>query len=157
MIYLNRHVTGLSLNGLVLDQDYERAGQVTKRLIGAGLGRKIIPDMIVHRRHDLGPAGNLLAIEVKTHNREDGRLHDFAKLSVLTGHAAEAIAYDKCLRLLPSDPVPSDQSFRGHVSLPASMCPYKHGLWLLLEPDGPQYWWWSSGSGPRRLACDIEP
>ncbi|GAB4102989.1 hypothetical protein GCM10028790_20080 [Micromonospora taraxaci] len=37
MIYLNRHLTGLSLNGLVLDQDYERAGQATKRLIGAGL------------------------------------------------------------------------------------------------------------------------
>ncbi|MFF0123916.1 hypothetical protein ACFYP0_15065 [Micromonospora arida] len=56
---LNRHLTGLPLNGLVLDQDYERAGQVTKRLIGAGLSRKIISDMIVHRRHDLGPAGDL--------------------------------------------------------------------------------------------------
>jgi hypothetical protein len=156
MIYLNRHLTGLSLNGLVLDQDYERAGQVPKRLIGAGLNRKIIPDMIVHRRHDLGSTGNLLAIEVKTHNRDDARLHDFAKLSVLTGHVAEAIAYDKCLRL-PSDPVPSDQNFQDHLSLPAGMHPYKHGLWLLLEPDGPQYWWWSSGNGPRRLSCDMEP
>ena len=59
MIYLNRHLTGLSLNGLVLDQDYERASQVTKRLIGEGFSRKVTPDMIVHRRHDLGPAGNL--------------------------------------------------------------------------------------------------
>lgn len=59
MIYLDRHLTGLSLNGLVLDQDHERTGQVTKRLIGAGFSRKVITDMIVHRRHDLGPAGNL--------------------------------------------------------------------------------------------------
>lgn len=155
MVYLDQHLADLSRSGLVLDQDYERAGQVTKRLVGTGLpNRKIVPDLIFHRRHDLGPAANLLAVEVKTRNRQDGRLHDFAKLSVLTGHVRQAIAYDKCLRL-PGDPAPPRQRERGTVSLPQRMHPYRYGLWLLLTPNAAECWRWSNRRSPESLSCTV--
>ncbi|GAA0393474.1 hypothetical protein [Micromonospora gifhornensis] len=152
MVYLDRHLAHLSRDGLVLDQDYERAGQVTKTLVGTGMrARKVVPDLVFHRRRDPGPAGNLLAIEVKTDSRSNGRLHDFAKLSVLTGHVTQAIAYDRCLRLY-GDPAPPRQSEKGMVGLPDGMHPYRDGLWLLLEPTGVRCWWWSNGRGPQLLS-----
>jgi hypothetical protein len=155
MVYLDKHLAGLSQSGLVLDQDYERAGQVTKRLVGTGLpDRKVVPDLVFHRRHDQGPAGNVLAMEVKTDSRLDGRLHDFAKLSILTGHVTEVIAYDKCLRM-PGDPAPLGQSEKGTVSLPDGMHPYRYGLWLLLKPNGAQCCWWSNRKGPRGLSYTV--
>jgi len=154
ILYLNGHLAGLIENGIVLDQDYERAGRITKRLAGTGLpDRKMVPDLILHRRRDQGPSGNLLAIEVKTVKNNYGRLHDFAKLSVLTGHADNALAYGNCLRL-PGDPEPTRQTLRGHVSLPCDMHPYKYGLWLLVAPTGPQFWWWLDRRGPKLLTCD---
>ncbi|RQX05722.1 hypothetical protein DLJ59_06900 [Micromonospora inaquosa] len=151
MVYLDRHLAALSSSGLVIDQDYERAGQATKRLTARGMpDKKIVPDLIFHRRRDLGPTGNVLAIEVKTDRRADGRLHDFAKLSVLTGHVTTAIAYGKYLRL-HGDRAPEGQARTADVSLPLGMSPYKYGIWLLLEPRGTECWWWSNGKAPQPL------
>ena len=156
MIYLNGHLNDAIKREFSLDQDYERAGPVTKRLDGRGalLGRKIVPDMILHRRLDTGPEGNLLAIEVKTSSSKYAKLHDFAKLSILTGHAKHALAFDKCLRLNGDEP--PNQKLQGHVFLPANMHPYKYGLWLLIVPNGTEYWWWMNGSSPQQTNCDSE-
>jgi hypothetical protein len=156
MIYLNEHLRYLATNGLVLDQEYERVDQVTKALVGTQPpARKIVPDLILHRRRDTGSLGNLLAIEVKTKVGSNGRLHDFAKLSVLTGHIKFADAYEKCLRR-PGDPLPNGQKHRGRVGLPRGMSPYSHGAWLLVTPTqaDSESWWWSGGRSPRRHSCN---
>jgi hypothetical protein len=153
MIYLNSRLKPVIDDELRLDQEYERAGQVTKRLAGHGgiADRKIVPDMILHRRFDQGPDGNLLAIEVKTLAGQHARLHDSAKLAVLTGHAQSALAYEKSLRLV-GDPAPR-QALRGNVYLPPGMHPYKYGLWLLVTPGGTEFRWWIDGAAPRQIPC----
>jgi hypothetical protein len=157
MVYLDKHLAGLSRGGLVIDQDYEHAGQATKRLAATGLpDKKVVPDLVFHRRGDPGPTGNVLAIEVKTNSRADGRLHDFAKLSVLTGHVTGAIVYDKCLRL-HSGPALPQQARKGEVRLLPDMSPYRYGIWLLLETSGAECWWWSERKGHQPLQYSDQP
>jgi hypothetical protein len=128
----------------VLDQEYQRFKYETKTLEGPR-ARKVVPDLILHRRHEAD--GNVLVIEVKTARGEGERLHDFAKLYVLTGCAEYAEDYDGSLRL-PGNQLPGEQRCQGRFSLPGAMAPYQHGLWLLVPPDGtdPEYWWWSDGT-----------
>jgi hypothetical protein len=125
---------------LVLDQEYERSGSVTKRLTQArdgALRRKITPDLILHRRHDNSARGNLLAIEVKARDSHDGYLHDRAKLAVLTGVANSARAYQGYLRLDGDKPRKPDDELQGLVGLPLdendeAIHYYQHGLWMCL-------------------------
>jgi hypothetical protein len=144
MIYLHKRLRHLESDGLVLDQEYQRFEYETKTLEGPR-ARKVVPDLILHRRRDAN--GNVLVIEVKTARGEGERLHDFAKLAVLTGCAKYAEDYEGSLRLHGTQ-LPGEQTCQGRFSLPAAMAPYKHGLWLLVPPDGidPEYWWWSNGT-----------
>jgi len=89
----------------VLDQEYQRFKYETKTLEGPR-ARKVVPDLILHRRHEAD--GNVLVIEVKTARGEGERLHDFAKLYVLTGCAEYAEDYDGSLRL-PGNQLPGEQ------------------------------------------------
>lgn len=147
--YLDARLTGLAEQRYALDQEYERVGLVGKRFDGKGeiKDRKFVPDLIVHRRLRNGQHDNLLVMEVKTDAQGD-RLHDFAKLSVLTGHADSAVAYTRSLRIDGEDP-PRGQQKRGKVWRPAGMnYPYRFGLWLLVLRDRVEFWWWLGGPGP---------
>lgn len=141
MIYLHKRVQDLERMGWMLDQEYQRFEYRVKTLVGPRK-RKFTPDLILHRRRDR--RGNLLVIEVKTAKRKSRRPHDFAKLSVLTGHANYAEARQDGLRL-PKDPVPAEQAHGENFRLPERFVPYKHGLWLFISPDeaSTEFWWLS--------------
>lgn len=151
MIYLNARLAHLINQGYVLDQEYERFGLVKKEFYGKGEldNRKFVPDMVLHRRVDNDDSANLLAVEVKT-DRRRGRLHDFAKLSLLTGHADHALAFTKSLRL-EGAAEPAGQQQVGEVYRPGSMCPYRFGLWLLVLRERAEFWWWLNGEAPQLL------
>ena len=167
MIYLNDQFKQWDDTKLVLDQDYERAGRDVKRVVSTtGLARKIVPDIVHHRRGSHDPEGNLLAIEVKVTNGNAGFLHDRAKLAVLTGLAPSAMAYPKALRL-PGDPAPA-ASAKHHPrtrpspeqQLPRLTRPadpltsevihlYRFGLWLLVTQQTAQMIWFDAPIGDR--------
>ncbi|GAA3273533.1 hypothetical protein Dvina_37415 [Dactylosporangium vinaceum] len=151
MIYLNARLTQLISRGYVLDQEYERFGLVKKAFTGGAAleDRKFVPDIILHRRLDNADSANLLAVEVKT-DRQRGRLHDFAKLSLLTGHAHYALAFNKSLRL-EGAATPAGQRQVGEVYRPDCMSPYRFGLWLLVLPQRAEFWWWLNGAAPQLL------
>ena len=148
---------------LTLDQDYERAGREVKQLVGAnGLARKIVPDMVYHRRGSHHADGNLLAVEVKVADRSASFLHDRAKLAVLTGLCDHAQVYPKALRL-DGDPRPSVDPPRdwtgpkpppgqpaGTVGRPTDpltkeqINPYRYGLWLLVTRQAAQLIWFDA-------------
>lgn len=123
--------------GFRLDMEYERARTDPKKFNGLGpLGpfkRKIVPDLIYHRRGDSGPGSNHLAIEIKT-RRTSMEGHDLAKLSVLTGrepYAFVSLSPRILIRRAPTDPIhaPSD---RYTVHLPSDFAPYRYGALLRL-------------------------
>ncbi|GAA4256461.1 hypothetical protein [Dactylosporangium darangshiense] len=142
MIYLDSELGRLpNPAGFRLDMEYERAGHDPKAFAGRGPGghfrRKIVPDLIYHRRlDDDGLYANHLAIEVKTRptSREG---HDLAKLALLTGRVQYAfVSFRPNLlrRPNPEDPVmpPPD---RHVVVLPPTIRPYTFGAFLRLHLD----------------------
>ena len=142
MIYLEEELRLLpNPQGFRLDMEYERAETNPKAFYGLGpnghpFRRKIVPDLVYHRRGVLGGSANHLAIEVKAQRgrRED---HDVAKLALLTGRAAYAYALftPRVLRLPgrcdPPDPPPD----RHVVVLPHGFQPYTFGALLRLYQD----------------------
>lgn len=150
MIYLYQRLQDLECDGWVLDQEYQRIEGEIKRPDGPATP-KIVPDLVLHSRMDR--TGNLLMIEVKA-NKESAhpgngeRLHDFAKLALLTKQVDHVDAYgadgDRLYLRRPGDDPPDRLDHRGELHL-RSMAPYKHGLWLLIppQPAAPEYWWWS--------------
>lgn len=120
--------------------EYERAETNPKAFYGLGpsgpFRRKIVPDLVYHRRGALGGSANHLAIEVKAQrdSRED---HDVARLALLTGRAEYAFALftPRVQRLPgPSDP-PSPPPDRHVVVLPRGFQPYTFGALLRLYQD----------------------
>jgi hypothetical protein len=139
MIYLERHLVRLdNPAGFCLDMEYERAGADPKTFAGRGpdgrpFRRKIVPDLVYHRRLDYGRHANHLAVEIKT-RRTKLEGHDLAKLSVLTGREPYAFASFTpkiLIRREPNDPIdpPCD---RHVVCLPTGFAPYKYGALLRL-------------------------
>lgn len=153
MIYLYQRLQCLEEDSWVLDQEYQRIKGEIKRPDGPR-SPKIVPDLALHRRIDC--EGNLLVIEVKTtrasgNPRNPGRLHDFAKLSLLTGSVPSVKAYGprRLLRLPECDP-PGRGGAPEEIHL-RSMAPYKYGLWLRIPPDeSAGCWWWSDHNVPRQ-------
>jgi hypothetical protein len=156
MIYLYLRLSDLEENGWVLDQEYQRIEGEIKRPDGP-LSPKIVPDLALHRRMDR--EGNLLVIEVKTTRMSSnpsnpGRLHDLAKLSLLTGSVPSVKAYGprRILRLSDCES-PGGQGPPEAIHL-RSMVPYKYGLWLRIPPDeGAECWWFSD----RKIAQGPSP
>jgi hypothetical protein len=71
-----------------VDCEYNRDGHTPKVLAGLlreesadGAGNRVFPDIIVHRRGQRGPEGNLLVIEMKKSSDHLGIEADRAKLS----------------------------------------------------------------------------
>lgn len=152
IIYLYERLRKLERDGWVLDQEYQRIEEKIKRTDpGDPRSPKIVPDLALHRRMD--STGNLLVIEVKTSRESKDpsnseRLHDFAKLSLLTETSKYVDAYrgnPVLLRLPGSDPPPG-RGAPQHISLDG-MAPYEHGLWLRVPQryEDAGYWWWSEG------------
>jgi hypothetical protein len=141
MVYLSRRLGEPREDGYVLDQDYERSGAGVKRLSGGGLPKKIVPDMIVHRRGGNNADDNLLVIEVKVSDQPAGILHDRAKLKVLTGNVGSVDVYGRWLRL-PDEAEPRLARPRGSVSLPPDMSPYRYGVSVMVSAHEPPALTW---------------
>ena len=122
------------------DLDYERAEHDPKRLAAMGaeekrataeLGKKIIPDMLLHRRFSSAPDANYLAVEVKvkkpSRRREE---HDLAKLRLLTGVVPWVEKNGNLLRT-PDDPGATPPE--GALERPARIKPYRFGVMLRLH------------------------
>jgi len=145
LIYMDRLLEETPGDGLHVDLDFERAGRDIKSLHQYGtpgaLRRKIVPDIVVHRRAHNGPSDNLLAVEAKISEGTAGWLHDRAKLAVLTGNAECALAHRRYLRLPGDRPSPQDDPAPARVALPQDMHPYRLGVWACLLPGGPDLRW----------------
>lgn len=145
-IYLFQMI-GEPRNDLVtVDCEYQRFGAVTKALVGDGLRRKIVPDVLLHRRRDAGPYGNSLAIEVKPRFAGAPNLSDRAKIEMLVGVVDEVVAIKGGLRC--RDDL-RGQRVLGQVRLPDGVSPYMFGLCLALGPDRVALDWWRRGGPPR--------
>ncbi|MDG6106960.1 hypothetical protein Daura_28095 [Dactylosporangium aurantiacum] len=139
MIYLDRHLDRWLARepddgGLHLDQEYERFAGVTKVLRGesSDRARKISPDVVLHRRRTNDDGANVLAIEVKVRQDAPDRLHDLAKLSVLTGLSG-AYAYGAGLRVRRDNTLGEPTAMVGlpyDAGTGEQMRPYRFGLWL---------------------------
>jgi len=147
MIYLEHHLSRLDNPvGFCLDMEYERAGSDPKRFAGHGpegpFRRKIVPDLIYHRRQESVQYANHLAIEIKT-RRTNMEGHDLAKLSVLTGREPYAfVSFTPNIMTCrgPNDPMdpPPD---RYVALLPPGITPYTYGALLrLYKQDDSIHW-----------------
>lgn len=127
--------------GYIVDIEYERAGGDVKRLQAEGrLGRKIVPDLLIHRRGLRGGDENLLVVEVKPRRRVPGveKVHDRAKLSLLTGQVNEV--FTGARKYLRFCRVPGDWP----VSLPGGITPYRFGAWICLTSGGAALEWFGN-------------
>lgn len=127
--------------GYIVDIEYERAGRDVKRLQAEGrLGRKIVPDLLVHRRGLHGGDENLLVVEVKPRRRvaESEAIHDRAKLSLLTGDVRTVFTGGR--KYLRFDAVAGDWA----VSLPAAISPYRFGAWICVRSSDAELEWFGN-------------
>ena len=131
---------------VVVDCEYQRFGREIKAFVGDGLRRKIIPDVLLHRRQDAGPDGNILAIEVKPRFCRKPNLSDRAKIGILVGVIDEVMAIKDGLRC-PADL--RGQCVLGPVRRPPGVHPYTFGLCLALGSNRAALDWWRHGG-----SCD---
>jgi hypothetical protein len=138
MIYLDQQLKILpNPAGFRLDMEYERAGRDPKAFAGrgpnAGFRRKIVPDLIYHRRLSNDLDANHLAVELKTRptSVED---HDLAKLALLTGRVPYLLAsFSPNLLRRPNAEDPAAPPPDRHVvALPPTIRPYAFGVFLRL-------------------------
>jgi hypothetical protein len=137
MIYLEGYLKKLeNPHCFHLDMEYERVRSRTKALARSGDGglswRKIVPDLIYHKRGSSREPYNHLVLEVKIRQTRRLEEHDLAKLSVLTGKDRYVFVSENLLsRRGPADPADPPAN-RDIVTLPEELEPYAHGALLRL-------------------------
>jgi hypothetical protein len=144
-IYLFQAIDEPRSDLVVVDCEYQRFGAVIKAFAGDGLRRKIIPDVLLHRRRDAGRDGNILAIEVKPRFSRMPSPSDRAKITMLVGVVDEVVAIKDGLRCLHDL---RGQPDLGRVRLPDWVHPYSFGLCLALGDNQAALDWWRRGGPP---------
>ncbi|WP_374456995.1 hypothetical protein [Nocardioides sp.] len=140
LVYLDRAVRQHEqLHDYDVDFEYERAGVNVKGFAGrraqdadgiqASFRRKIVPDLLIHKRTVNDATSNLLAIEVKT-DPDAGLGPDQTKLTLMTDPDAWAAVYPVGVRggtrlALGRGPRPRDIDT---AALPHVVHPYAHGV-----------------------------